>query len=169
MSAANKRKGSLKDRLLNKRNITDNGCWEFTGYLNNKGYGEIGKGTRAEGLMLAHRASYEVHVGPIPDGMIIMHTCDNPKCFNPEHLQLGTMKDNYDDMVSKKRNVVTYGEAHGNTKLTKKDIEQIKKEYIPAIKRGRGYKSNSTALAEKYGVTRQYIAQILKGDWRKNG
>jgi len=68
VSTYGKRKG-LEERLLAKRNITPSGCWEFTGWVNNKGYGMIGKGARLEGLVLCHRASYEIHKGPIPEGL----------------------------------------------------------------------------------------------------
>lgn len=71
-------------------------CWEWTGYRNNRGYGKIDRA-------YAHRTSYEVHVGPIPDGMEVMHSCDNPPCINPRHLSLGTHLDNMRDMARKGR------------------------------------------------------------------
>ncbi|MDO7847580.1 HNH endonuclease [Hymenobacter sp. M29] len=80
------------------------GCWEWTGYKNPKGYGYLmvkaGKPTGA------HRFSYELHKGPIPKGLFVCHTCDNPVCSNPDHLFLGTVKDNTQDMVKK-------GRSHG--------------------------------------------------------
>ena len=74
-------------------------CWIWTGDLRH-GYGRVTMNYRA---ISAHRASWEYHVGPVPDGMILLHTCDNPPCVNPEHLRIGTNQDNTDDMVAKGR------------------------------------------------------------------
>jgi len=71
-------------------------CWYWTGHLNSKGYGIFKK-------KLAHRASYKLFVGPIPPDMLVCHTCDTPDCVNPEHLFLGTFKDNTRDMINKGR------------------------------------------------------------------
>jgi HNH endonuclease len=79
--------------------LTD--CWEWQHATNNIGYGMF---RWASGKMrTAHRASYEIHKGPIPTGLSVCHTCDNPKCVNPEHLWAGTLKDNAQDMVAKGR------------------------------------------------------------------
>lgn len=76
-------------------------CWEWQGGTNNIGYGFIRDGDR---MRTAHRVSYEVHNNTkIPKYMCVCHTCDNPLCVNPQHLWLGTRKQNYDDMVSKGR------------------------------------------------------------------
>lgn len=77
------------------------GCWEWKRATNNIGYGMF---RWATGIMrTAHRVSYELFKGPIPKGLVVCHTCDNPKCVNPDHLWLGTMKDNHTDMVNKGR------------------------------------------------------------------
>ena len=166
MSTYGKRKG-LKDRLIAKRNITPSGCWEFTGWVNNTGYGMISKGTRSEGLVLCHRASYEIHIGPIPDGMYVMHKCDNPPCFNPDHLSVGTPKDNFKDMVNKGRQKVFAGEASANAKLTEEEVKEIRSLHKPTYVGGRG--SNTAELAAKYGISTVYVLQLVKGNWRKNG
>lgn len=76
-------------------------CWEWTAAKNNIGYGMF---RWAQGIMrTAHRVSYELHKGPIPQGQVVCHTCDNPKCVNPDHLWTGTLKDNAQDMVAKDR------------------------------------------------------------------
>jgi len=157
-------KSTAEERLMNKRNITEAGCWEFTGYVNNTGYGMMGYG---KNNWLTHRISYEIFVGLIPEGLVVCHTCDNPPCFNPEHLFIGTMKDNMQDMQRKGRTHIMYSVDNPNTRLTPKQILEIKKRHIPTYPGGRG--SNTTALAKEYGVSRQYIGQIIAGEWRKNG
>jgi hypothetical protein len=83
--------------------IMPSGCWEWTGTRNRDGYGQLklkgGKGYPFR----AHRVAYEAAYGPIPDGMIVCHSCDNPPCCNPEHLWLGTHKDNAADRTAKRR------------------------------------------------------------------
>lgn len=164
----NKTKGAvpLDIRLLRKRNVTETGCWEWTGWRNNKGYGMMGIG---QGLKLCHRVSYEFYVGQIPEGHFVLHKCDNPACYNPDHLFTGTHKDNMKDMDSKGRRKNLYGLDSPNGKLTNEQVAQIRADYKPATQKGRGYKSNTNELAEKFGITPQYVLQLIKGDWRKNG
>jgi hypothetical protein len=78
-----------------------NDCWEWQSTTNNKGYGTISIKGRSR---LAHRFSYEIHNGSIPNGLNVLHRCDNPLCCNPAHLFLGTQRDNIADMVAKGRN-----------------------------------------------------------------
>lgn len=78
-------------------------CWRWLGAKNSLGYGLLGKGRREELLVKAHRASWEIHKGPIPNGMWVLHACDNPECCRIEHLFLGNAQDNVSDMYRKGR------------------------------------------------------------------
>lgn len=79
------------------------GCWIWTGTCGRNGYGQIARGGTHGGKALAHRVAYELFVGPIPDGMHVMHKCDTVCCVNPDHLKLGTRSDNMQDMIDKRR------------------------------------------------------------------
>ncbi len=76
------------------------GCWFWTGSDNTQGYGIIRRGARR---LMAHRVAYELFIGKIPSGMLVCHHCDNPPCVRPDHLFIGTAKDNIRDCVSKGR------------------------------------------------------------------
>ena len=99
-------------------------CWNWTGGKMPKGYGIF----NYDKSRLAHRASYSLFKGDIPDGMNVCHKCDNPQCTNPDHLFLGTQKDNLADMTRKGRrvNAAPKGERHGRAKLTLRQVSFIK-------------------------------------------
>ena len=104
---------TLLERLLEKVIInkkTD--CWEYQGGKNNIGYGMIRDELK---MRTTHRVSYEEHKGSIPKGMCVCHTCDNPICCNPDHLWLGTMKQNMRDMHNKGRAKPFGGKTGGMT------------------------------------------------------
>lgn len=98
------------------------GCWLWTG-ATFKGYGLIRSGGQGCPTHLAHRVSWRVHCGPIPEGLYVCHHCDNPPCCNPAHLFLGTQADNMRDCVSKGR------QRHGDTGLAAKHAERRAQEY----------------------------------------
>ncbi len=83
------------DRVLAKVSKTPGGCWEFMGARLDSGYGKISL-TRCKPIF-AHRAVFAAIKGPIPEGALVLHSCDNPPCCNPDHLFLGSAKDNWLD------------------------------------------------------------------------
>lgn len=89
-----------KESFLKKLRIKDSGCWDFKGAINATGYGVVGFNGK---VMQAHRLSWFLHNGEIPDGLLVCHRCDNRRCCNPDHLFIGTHKDNTQDMILKGR------------------------------------------------------------------
>jgi hypothetical protein len=104
-------------------------CWDWTGKRNPKGYGVI-KVNNTE--WYAHRVSFELTNGPIPDGLLACHTCDRPRCVNPHHLFAGTSLDNTTDMIAKGRMVTNpmRGEQQGNALLTDNLVRHIRKSRL---------------------------------------
>lgn len=106
---------------------TPNGCWEWKGHINEKGYGRVRIGsTKSNKLWYAHRLSYQTFKGDLLAGKQINHTCDNTLCVNPEHLYQGTPKDNMDDMFNRGRNYHPAGSSHKQAKLTEEDVTLIR-------------------------------------------
>jgi hypothetical protein len=99
----------------------ETGCWIWTACLSGGRYGAFAFRGKIVG---AHRVSYIMNVGEIPDGLCVLHKCDTPACVNPEHLFLGTKKDNTLDAMVKGRNVK--GVTHGQTHLTEQNIREIR-------------------------------------------
>ena len=102
---------------------------------------------------MAHRISWALENGPVPEGMMVLHSCDNPGCVNPAHLFLGTHFDNMRDMVAKKRQA--RGESVYRSKLTAEDVREIRQ--LIAIGRSHG------GIAREYGVLRTAIGNINTG------
>lgn len=99
----------LAERFWSKVAKSD-GCWQWTATLSTSGYGKIGVGPHGAGVLHAHRVSWELHFGPIPDGLWVLHHCDNRPCVRPDHLFLGTVIDNMQDAVGKGR--IPSGDRH---------------------------------------------------------
>jgi len=98
------------------------GCWKWNGCKVYDGYGQIAYEGKRIG---AHRASWVLHVGPIPNGVCVLHRCDVPDCVNPAHLFLGTRADNNRDRALKGRSYKSHGARNGNSKLTDSKVLQI--------------------------------------------
>lgn len=123
------------------------GCWLWTGAIGSGGYGRfLGEA--------AHRWSYEQAYGPIPDGLWVLHRCDNPPCVRPDHLFLGTHQDNMDDMEQKGRQAM--GERHGCARLAPEQVQAIRSRYAVG---GVSYGS----LAKEYDVSKATIGHIVSG------
>jgi hypothetical protein len=102
---------------------TDSECWEWQGYVGPNGYGQIG---HKRGIMTAHHVSWLIHNGPIPEGMMVLHKCDNRKCVNPDHLYLGTASDNMRDAYTRGRMPDRKGENASAHKLTEVQVLEIR-------------------------------------------
>lgn len=141
-------------------------CWEWDGSRLAAGYGQFGL-TRSRPV-LAHRMAWELTHGPIPEGMHVLHRCDNPPCCNPTHLFLGSNSDNIADRVAKGRSPVgrehwssrngdrvARGERAGGAKLTQGKVD--------AIRQLRAQGVTQRELAERFGVSRATIYLIQEG------
>jgi hypothetical protein len=133
----------------------DDECWAWSAFKH-RGYGRIDDGNgRSVG---AHRVSYEMHVGPIPPGMLVCHRCDNPECTNPRHLFLGTIIDNNLDRDQKGRTCL--GQSNPQAKLTSQAVREIR----VSLKQDR---SRRRALAERFGVQPRAIQNAAdRKTWR---
>lgn len=131
-------------------------CWLWTGATAPFGYGLFGVEGKAE---RAHRFSWEIHNGPIPEGLFVCHHCDVPACIRPDHLFLGTDMDNVHDMISKGRNWIdderrAKGERHGMAKLTEEIVLEIRTKYAEN-------KPTFTELGKQYGLGHHAIWNIV--------
>lgn len=126
----------------------ESGCWVWRGATNGK-YGTIWMpGSKRRGYV--HRLSWEAHFGDIPDGMLVCHKCDNRLCVNPDHLFLGTYKDNSEDMVRKGRSRA--GAKHWNARLTPDQVKEIRAASGP-----------SHLIAPLFGVSARTVRKIRAG------
>lgn len=137
---------SVKKRLLDRMEKQDNGCILYTGQ-NNGTYGQI---EYARKTYLAHRASYTVFKGEIPNGMCVCHSCDVPLCINPDHLWLGTYSQNVQDMINKKRY-----RYNPRKKLSDDQVERIRS----SLAAGKVHRE----IAEEFGVSQSYISMLNTG------
>jgi hypothetical protein len=148
-------------------------CWEWQGsqkgrnYKAGKGYGQLAFRVFGKQFNIsAHRLSWLIHHGDIPDGLQVLHQCDNPCCVNPNHLFLGTNTDNQHDMIQKGRAVKpgahnpTTGERHGMSKLNNDDVTKIRDLWASG-------KYTQRRLAKMFGVVQSQIHHVVtKKEWK---
>lgn len=151
------KKGTILKPLLERfekyAEVSENDCWGWNAFINDDGYGIIYKDGK---ITRAHRVSYEIFIGIIPEGLSVLHKCDNPPCSNPQHLFLGTQKDNVIDMMKKGRaNFKAVGRGEDNYKniLTESNVRKIREFQTQGIKRN--------ALAKQFGVSKSTINAIV--------
>ena len=139
-------------------------CWKWIAGTRS-GYGAF----RSKGSQYAHRFSWEIHKGKVPRGLHILHRCDNKLCVSPSHLFSGTQQDNVADRVSKGR--TARGERSGRSKISSRDVAEIRRLYGPP--RGRGVKVigfvTSSEIARMFGISRSHACLIVRGKVRANG
>ena len=126
------------------------GCWLWSGCRNTLGYGIVSPGGQGNNVY-AHRISWELHFSSIPKNMCVLHHCDNPSCVRPDHLFLGTHKDNALDKVQKGRSL--RGERHSQAKLDTATVLIIRERYASG-----GFTQKT--LANEYGVSGSQIGWI---------
>lgn len=149
----------IKEKITQNSIVNPNGCIEWQGKLNKKGYGRI---SFKERRLPIHRASWIVHKGEIPNDLWVLHHCDNPKCVNIDHLYLGTPKDNVRDMDERNRRKAVPGLKGSECILAK-----LKEEDIPKIKKMRKQGMSHREIGEIFNVTKGCIGHVLSGlNWK---
>lgn len=136
-----------------------NGCWEWRGSVNSVwGYGRyLFKGT----VRKPHRLAWFLIKGEWPQ-MMLLHSCDNRICVNPDHLREGTQKENVGDAVERNRN--PKGETHGQAKVTEEDVKEIRQRYQRYNRKGG---DTQASLAREFGVSQSVISKIiLRESWK---
>jgi HNH endonuclease len=148
------RSRKTEDRFWSKV-LKSDGCWEWQGFRDVSGYGMIGR-SQHQAARRAHRVSWEMHNGrPVPEGLFVLHHCDNPPCVNPAHLYVGTKVDNARDRIVRGRSRHYGAEANPNAKLVEADVRTI----IAAVAGG----ETQTAVAKRYGISQAHVSEIVRG------
>jgi hypothetical protein len=128
--------------------IRDDGCWEWTG-VRVGGYGKLSTGHAT--YVRAHRYSWMRSRGPIPDGLHVLHHCDNPPCVNPDHLYLGTAADNARDRVQRLRG--NHGSRNGRARFDEETVARIRVEHASGI--------SQRELARRYNCVPSLVSRIV--------
>lgn len=147
-----------KERFLKKFEIENverrcglGPCWLWNASCSTSGHGNFSYSNKTIG---SHRFSYILYTGPIPEGMQVLHKCDNPACVNPKHLFLGTQLDNVKDMINKGRINDRTGEKHNMAKATENEVLEIRRLYVPR-------KVTMTELGKKFSLSKTNICDII--------
>lgn len=132
------------------------GCMDWLGTKQKSGHGTFNDHTGTGRQVRAHRFSYILHFGEIPEGMCVLHKCDRGQCVAPDHLFLGTQDDNMKDMAKKKRSCL--GSRNGQSKLTEKQVKEIRNINYSDMKR--------QEIADLYGITANHVTRLrASGRW----
>lgn len=141
----------LKQRFMQFVIHAADGCWLWNGYIGKHGYSKIQCGKTSR---LAHRVSWEIFHGPIPEGLNVLHKCDVTACVNPEHLFVGTQQENVVDMFNKRRGNRATGERNGRARLTATDVIQIRND-----------PRKRSEIARAYNMSWAHIDRLKRGQF----
>ncbi len=144
---------SIPERYWSKVVKTD-GCWSWTGQRTDKGYGRLGAGPRAGAAIGAHRISWILNYGPIPEGMCVLHHCDTPPCTRPDHLWLGTTPDNNQDQFEKGRRAIS-------RQLTPQQVSEIKRLYASG-------QHTQKQIGAMFGIHQTGVGKMIRGETWQN-
>lgn len=143
--------------------VGGDGCWIYSGSKKADGYGQFSVGSRADGTrgkVRAHRMAWCLTNGAIPDGMDVLHECDNPSCVRPDHLKLGTHIDNMKDARDRRRR---QGASNANSQLSDAQVAEIRRRYESGL-------FTQTKLASQFGITQSMVSKIVRGEnWSSRG
>jgi hypothetical protein len=136
-------------------------CWIFNGAHDPLGYGYVRRTAIASHMLKAHRYSWMLLKGQIPEGLCVLHRCDNPPCVNPEHLFLGTIQDNNQDKVQKGRSsriTRNSGESHGARILSNVIVKEMRALHFSGVKQA--------VIAKQFNVSTKTVWYALRIGWR---
>ena len=139
--------------LFNKSVIKGDGCWGWKNALISSGSGVVASGNKK--ATSSYRVSWMIFRGPIPEGLCVLHKCDNRVCTNPDHLYLGTAYDNVHDAIKKNRRRYALGEQRKNSILTSRDVVEIRRLI--------SLKNTQHSIANKFNVKPGTIQNIVDG------
>ncbi len=141
---------NMADHFHRRYAVQKSGCWEWIAGFNNRGYGVIHLPGPEHTQIRAHQYSYTLHKGRIPKGKFVLHSCDNSKCVNPNHLRLGNHLENMADAVIRQR--TAKGETNGNTVTSEAAVKAIRHAYPT---------ESLATLAKRHGISRATVYQIV--------
>lgn len=152
-------RGNNRHKFWKKAKVSDE-CWPWQEGLSDPG--GYGKTTQNDKTEYAHRIAWELfHNEKIPEGMCVLHTCDNPPCINPFHLYLGTKAENNTDRAKKGRNGNLEGEDHPNAKFSDDTIRKMRELYLTG-------NYTHSMIGEIFGTSTAYVTKVIKRQRRTN-